>query len=107
MGEDATVVVFDNGSYSSNIGFAGEDAPRARFLTVVGRPGHADRGDPMHTTGAFVGREALTAHTSAAPQWPIARGLVSDWSAMQALWGVSFQTLHVRPEDQPVLLTEP
>jgi actin-related protein len=38
MIEEATTVVIDNGSGSLKAGFAGDDAPRAVFSTVVGRP---------------------------------------------------------------------
>jgi actin len=38
MIEEATTVVIDNGSGTLKAGFAGDDAPRAVFSTVVGRP---------------------------------------------------------------------
>ena len=38
MEEEVTAVVIDNGSGMCKSGFAGDDAPRAVFPTVVGRP---------------------------------------------------------------------
>ena len=39
MGDDEVVaLVIDNGSGSCKAGFAGDDAPRAVFPSIVGRP---------------------------------------------------------------------
>ena len=41
MSEHQTVII-DNGSGMVKAGFAGEDAPRAVFPSIVGRPKHAN-----------------------------------------------------------------
>ena len=38
--EDVTSLVIDNGSGMCKAGFAGDDAPRAVFPSIVGRPRH-------------------------------------------------------------------
>jgi actin, other eukaryote len=38
--EDIQALVIDNGSYTCKAGFAGDDAPRAVFPSIVGRPRH-------------------------------------------------------------------
>jgi actin-related protein len=38
MEEEVTAIVLDNGSGVCKAGFAGDDAPRAVFSSVVGRP---------------------------------------------------------------------
>ena len=38
--EDASPLVVDNGSGMCKAGFAGDDAPRAVFPAIVGRPRH-------------------------------------------------------------------
>jgi len=38
--EDAAGLVVDNGSGMVKAGFAGDDAPRAVFPSIVGRPRH-------------------------------------------------------------------
>ena len=38
--EDAAALVVDNGSGMCKAGFAGDDAPRAVFPSIVGRPRH-------------------------------------------------------------------
>ena len=38
--EDTAALVVDNGSGMCKAGFAGDDAPRAVFPSIVGRPRH-------------------------------------------------------------------
>ena len=38
--EDVAALVIDNGSGMCKAGFAGDDAPRAVFPSIVGRPRH-------------------------------------------------------------------
>ena len=38
--EDVAALVVDNGSGMCKAGFAGDDAPRAVFPSIVGRPRH-------------------------------------------------------------------
>jgi len=38
MSDDYTPLVIDNGTGMCKAGFAGEDAPRAIFPSIVGRP---------------------------------------------------------------------
>jgi len=40
MDEDVSALVIDNGSGMCKAGFAGDDAPRAVFPSIVGRPRH-------------------------------------------------------------------
>ena len=42
--EDVAALVIDNGSGMCKAGFAGDDAPRAVFPSIVGRPRHQVRG---------------------------------------------------------------
>ena len=43
MDEDITALVIDNGSGMCKAGFAGDDAPRAVFPSLIGRPRHQVR----------------------------------------------------------------
>ena len=43
MDEDIQAVVIDNGSGMCKAGFAGDDAPRAVFPAIVGRPKYSVR----------------------------------------------------------------
>lgn len=40
MDDDVAAIVIDNGSGMCKAGFAGDDAPRAVFPSIVGRPRH-------------------------------------------------------------------
>ncbi|KAI3882536.1 hypothetical protein MKW92_024782, partial [Papaver armeniacum] len=73
-------------------GFAGDDAPRAVFPSIVGRPRH---------TGVMVGMGQKDAY------YPIEHGIVSNWDDMEKIWHHTFYNeLRVAPEEHPVLLTE-
>ena len=56
--EAKTVVVIDNGSNTIKAGFAGDDAPRAVFPSIVGRPRHITVMAGMGNKDAYVGDEA-------------------------------------------------
>ena len=45
--EDVAALVIDNGSGMCKAGFAGDDAPRAVFPSIVGRPRHQVRGNTV------------------------------------------------------------
>ena len=45
--EDTAALVVDNGSGMCKAGFAGDDAPRAVFPSIVGRPRHQVNKSPL------------------------------------------------------------
>lgn len=45
--DDVAALVIDNGSGMCKAGFAGDDAPRAVFPSIVGRPRHQVRSSIM------------------------------------------------------------
>ncbi|VDK52889.1 unnamed protein product [Gongylonema pulchrum] len=47
--EEVAALVVDNGSGMCKAGFAGDDAPRAVFPSIVGRPRHQVRFSERHT----------------------------------------------------------
>ena len=56
--EDFEILVVDNGSRMCKAGFAGDDAPRAVFPSIVGRPRHKGVMVGMGQKDAYVGDEA-------------------------------------------------
>nr|XP_056721992.1 actin-3-like isoform X2 [Euleptes europaea] len=66
------------------VGFAGEDAPRIAFPTVVGRLRHQG------------------------VKYPIEHGIVTNWDDMEKIWHHTFYNeLWADPKKHPVLLNEP
>src|SRR3989338_190082 len=77
----AEAVVIDTGSYLTKAGFAGEDVPRAVFSSTVG------------STPAIKDASGNSAGPSL--RYPIERGIVVDWEALETLWRNMFETFHV------------
>lgn len=58
MAEDISALVIDNGSGVCKAGMAGDDAPRAVFPSIVGRPKQQGVMVGIENKDAFVGDEA-------------------------------------------------
>uniref|UniRef100_A0A3B3D3S3 Actin alpha 1, skeletal muscle n=1 Tax=Oryzias melastigma TaxID=30732 RepID=A0A3B3D3S3_ORYME len=83
--EETTALVCDNGSGLVKAGFAGDDAPRAVFPSIVGRPRHQGVMVGMGQKDSYVGDEAQSK-----------RGILT----------LKYPIEHVAPEEHPTLLTE-
>jgi len=87
------VVVIDNGTGYTKIGFAGRRTPEYVFPTMVGTPVVGKR---------IMGLKGLL-HVSR----PIERGRIRNWEKMKMLWMFSFDLLGVDPSGCKLFLTEP
>ena len=79
-------LVLDGGSMFFKAGFAGDDAPRAVFPSVV-------TGSPIPNTAfirsarnGFVGDEAIANQNCFYLEHPIQRGLITDWDQMEKVF---------------------
>lgn len=57
--EETTALVCDNGSGLVKAGFAGDDAPRAVFPSIVGRPRHQVRTHLHDNESCYMGNPVL------------------------------------------------
>ncbi|XP_076071343.1 uncharacterized protein LOC143042768 isoform X1 [Mytilus galloprovincialis] len=106
--DDMQAVVIDNGSGMTKGGFAGDDAPRCVYSTVVGRPKSYTECKSMVFRDNYVGDEAQKRRGVLSLDYPIEHGIVTNWDDMELIWHeIFYNYLRTEPEKHPFLLTEP
>lgn len=101
-------VVLDVSSIRARAGFVGCDAPTLVFPCVVGRP-PVPVGFGAVAVEQVVGLEALEKRDLLTLTWPVERGVVLDWSCLEAIWRHAFVGLGLSetPPLCAVVMTEP
>eukprot|EP01006_Ploeotia_vitrea_P043153 TRINITY_DN66696_c1_g3_i1.p1 TRINITY_DN66696_c1_g3~~TRINITY_DN66696_c1_g3_i1.p1 ORF type:complete len:416 (-),score=58.87 TRINITY_DN66696_c1_g3_i1:50-1132(-) len=88
-------------------GFAGDDAPRAVFPSLVGRPKQQSAMMGTVKKEWYLGDDAQQKRGVLHLKYPIEHGVVTNWDDMEKIWHHTFfNELRVAPEDHATLLTE-
>lgn len=133
-GDEVSAIVIDLGSHTCKAGYAGEDAPKAVFPSVVGSIDEMDIDDSTSTdknSGSagesksntktldsdkgkgkrklYVGSQALGfRRDNMEVLSPIKDGVVVDWDIVDSIWDHAFrECLLIDPQEHPMLLAEP
>ncbi|KAE8678843.1 Actin-related protein 4 [Hibiscus syriacus] len=126
-GDEVSAIVIDLGSHTCKAGYAGEDAPKAVFPSVVGcidqmdasddkenndsetNNNNADSNEPKGKRKLYVGSQALgfrRDHMEVVS--PLKDGVVVDWDIVDNIWDHALKDcLLVDPKEHPMLLAEP
>ena len=109
-GIEFPAVVIDNGSSLCKAGFAGDNAPKSVFPSIVGRP-KIERCQPINFIGlkeSYVGHEAQLNKDILTLKYPIEHGIITNWDDLELIWHHTFYNeLCVDTEKYPILLSEP
>ncbi|XVF19217.1 hypothetical protein REPUB_Repub11eG0090700 [Reevesia pubescens] len=127
-GDEVSAIVIDLGSHTCKAGYAGEDAPKAVFPSVVGSIDQMDADDdnnenndpktnnnnvdpnkPKGKRRLYIGSQALgfrRDHMEVLS--PLKDGVVVDWDIVDSIWDHAFkECLLIDPKEHPMLLAEP
>src|ERR1700694_689375 len=106
-GDEISAIVLDPGAYTTRIGYAGEDTPKANIPTFCGYYGARQQ---VFKHGYYLvgDTEINTLHADMNVTNPFQDGIILDWDANISLWHHSFsERLRANPAEHPLLVTEP
>jgi actin beta/gamma 1 len=105
--DELAVVVLDIGSGWSKAGFAGDEAPRSVFRTVVGQPRFPGIMVGMDEADSYVGQQAVSKRGLLNIRHPIVKRQIADNTDLEKIWHHAFYSeLKAVPEEHPVLISE-
>jgi actin-related protein 4 len=106
-GDEISALVLDPGSYTTRIGYAGEDTPKANIPSFCGY--YTGRQQSFAHGNYLVGdTEINTLHPGMDVTNPFQDGLIIDWAANVSVWKYAFEDrLRANTSEHPLLVTEP
>ncbi|GAA0185327.1 actin and actin related protein [Lithospermum erythrorhizon] len=122
-GDEVSAIVIELGSHTCKAGYAGEDAPKSVFPSVVGSIDQMDIDDANNSENSgsapepkakgknklYVGNQAMgfrRDHMEVLS--PLKDGIVADWEIAENIWDHTFkECLLIDPKEHPMLLAEP
>merc|ERR1712110_45385 len=95
-------VVLDTGSGTTKVGYAGEDAPRSVFPSLVARSRGQDK-------SLYIGSQVydVPSEVKLNLKYPIERAVPEDWSSLETVWEYALKNeLEISPEETALVLTD-
>lgn len=100
-------IVIDNGTQFCRAGFAGDDAPRSVFPSIIGTPKVNIPLLGSRIRDHYVGEEALSKRGVLKINRCLETGSITDWDAMERVWSHALlNELSVAPNECSVLLSD-
>ena len=113
-GDEVGAIVLDVGGYSTRVGYAGEDSPKADLPTIIGIAPSKSEDDFMDTSNVdkldyVVGTNYITAVREGLElQSPIYDGLIDNWDLFEHLLDYVYKkVIKSEREYHPLMMTEP
>ncbi|KAJ3314868.1 Actin-like 6A [Boothiomyces sp. JEL0838] len=106
-GDEVSALVFDFGSCTSKVGYAGEDTPRAVFPSVVGKFNDPNAMDTDKKV--FIGEtEIYRPKRGLEIVSPFHDGAIQNWEVYEQLWEYTYQKLlKTQSSEHPVMFADP
>jgi actin beta/gamma 1 len=85
-------IVIDNGTAEIRAGFAGDDDPKVKMPTIVGRPRARyvrQAAIAGQATDTYIGHEALSRRGVLEMKYPIENGIVTNWDDVEKVYSYS------------------
>ncbi|XP_074072948.1 uncharacterized protein LOC141508325 [Macrotis lagotis] len=105
---ESSPVVIDIGSAWCKAGLSGKNYPTLIIPTVVGyQPYDENLNKSPPKMRKVIGSENMhVLRELSVTEFPVNRGQILNWEAMEAIWHHTFDCLHIKTKDHPVLITE-